>query len=458
VRVLDLTVEGIGLRRISARGDLYLYGLSPEQFRSRIESERPDLVAISCLFSGQIVDILNICRQVKQVSPDIFTLLGGTHPTFMAREIMQNHREVDFILLGESDASFPLLIRALNGEGDLSRIDGIAFRGNGNEVVNPKTHYIENLDEIPFPALDLLPMETYYRIHKPISSIVLGSLPESRRFAPMITSRGCPFRCRFCSSTRYWGYRYRYRSAANILEEIEERVERYGIGEIQFLDDNLTVNRARALELFRGMIDRKLPIRWCMPNGVQVSTLDDELLELMRRSGCYEMNLAIESGCQDVLDRIIQKPLKLSSVDGVVRKAKSIGIRLNAFFMIGLPGETPAQIRKTLEYARRSDVDFPILFKTNPLVGSEVHRICVEKGYISRNYELQDNDFFKARFDSDQFDRKTIDRLAARHYFWVYRRMLLRNPRRFFRVFLPIMVKMPVRFLSFAIRKLARTL
>ena len=456
VHILDLSIEGYGIQRYFKNSDLSFYGLEPQKIISYLDLYKPDLVGFSCLFSGQIRDILEMCRIIKDYNPEIMTLIGGTHPSFLARELLEKEPCVDIISIGESEETLRNLILSSHKEG--YNPDGICFRDKDKIHYFPKTRFISQLDDLPFPARDLLPIEKYFSIGRPINSIVMGSKPTSNRVLSMITSRGCPFRCKFCSSTKYWGNQYRFRSAENVLKEILFLKEKYNIGEVQFIDDNLTINRERAKKLFLGMIEHKINIKWCTPNGIQVATLDPELLELMKESGCYELNLAIESGVQEVLDNIIQKPLKLKDVPPVISKAKSLGIRLNAFFMIGLPGETKEQILATLRYARNSGIDYPVLFKTNPLVGSDVYDLCLEKGYISSSYNFTNNDFFRARYNSDQFKKEWLDKLASRHFLWIYARMLLKDPRRFFRYFLPIFLHTPFRLIRFIINKLVKCL
>jgi radical SAM superfamily enzyme YgiQ (UPF0313 family) len=217
--------------------------------------------------------------------------------------------------------------------------------------------------------------------------------------------------------------------------------ERYRVGEIQFIDDNFTLDRDRAFRLFRMMIEKKLELGWCAPNGVQIDTLDDRMLESMRASGCYELFFAVESGCQEVLDRIVRKPLDLSRVPGLVKKARGLGIRVNAFFMIGLPGESLSQVRQTLRFAREIGVDFPIVLTACPQEGTEIRSVCEKEGWLSQEEDVFSTNYFSGRIQTPAFSPAQIDRLNAAHYRRFFLKMLLTRPARMLGTLLPAIVR-----------------
>jgi radical SAM superfamily enzyme YgiQ (UPF0313 family) len=189
--------------------------------------------------------------------------------------------------------------------------------------------------------------------------------------APILTTRGCPYDCSFCSSTKLWGKRLRTRSPENVVDEIELLVKEFGVREIHFEDDNFTQKRGHVRRVCEEILERDLRIVWSCPNGVRIDTLDDELLALMRRSGCHSVGLGIESGSQEVLDRN-HKRLDLKQVPEQVDMIRAHGIAAHGFFIIGMPGETEKTVRQTAGFARKVRFDRANFSLLSPLPGTEI--------------------------------------------------------------------------------------
>ncbi|UCD84418.1 MAG: cobalamin-dependent protein, partial [Deltaproteobacteria bacterium] len=375
VKLLDTTIEGH--RNIENLGNGHVrYGLMDEEIKKIISDYSPDMVGVTCLYSSQMPFVRKICQLTKEINTKIITIIGGTHPSFLVSDSLKD-KSIDFIILGEGEDTLPSLLNQLNNNHDYTDLDGIAFQKDGQVQINPRTKYIENLDNLPFPAWELLPISKYSKINIPMSITF-----KSKYRAPIMTSRGCPAKCIFCSSVNFWGHRYRSRSPENVINEIELLVKEYKIKEIQFLDDNLILNKERAKEIFQGIIDRKLNIFWNTPNGIALWKLDEELLQLMKASGCYELTLAIESGDQEVLSNIIKKPLNLDRVESLTRSIQKLKIRTHSFFIVGFPGETKENIHRTLSFARKLRLTSSWVFIANPLPGTKLFEICKEKGYL----------------------------------------------------------------------------
>jgi len=386
-------------------------GLSYDEIMARVEQERPDVVGISCIFSNQWPAVKELTRRIKHLSPDILVATGGTHPSFLPERCLKGS-EIDFIMLGEADRSFPEALDRIRQGRPLADIDGIAFRDGDTIRVNPKSSLIKNLDELPFPAHDLFPPETYFRIALPMEYTM-----RSNRALPIITSRGCPCRCTFCSSTHHWGRNYRSRSPENVMAEIEWLVSRFGVRDLKFQDDNLTADRERARKIFKEMTQFNPRIYWNTPNGIAVWTLDDEMLGLMKESGCYEIVLAIESGDQEVLSKLIRKPLKLDKVEEVNRLARQHGIDRIAFFIIGFPGETRAQIQNTVRFSRKLKLDWCNIFIYNPLPGSEMYEECLRRGYITEDSFFQAGNFyFTSILNTEEWTSRELETIIRREY------------------------------------------
>jgi magnesium-protoporphyrin IX monomethyl ester (oxidative) cyclase len=377
LNILDALIEGDIKEGAPLKGGEWIrYGLTDDAISKMIKAFTPDVLLVSCLFSAMQMDAANVCRIAKETDPDIVTVVGGAHAGGMAPEFINQHRDVDFVVQGEGEVTLLDLLNQLKGGQDFSGLDGIAYRENGSSRYIPKSKYIEQLDEIAFPARHLFAMEKYF------ASASSHSTFRDSPFTQIITSRGCPCKCTFCALGNHWGNRQRMRSAANVLDEIEVLVSHYGVREIHFEDDNLTADKKRAMDIFDGMIERGFDISWNVPSGMAVYTLDEELIEKMKESGCYSVSLAIESGNQQVLHKLMNKPVNLKTVPHLAKKIREVGMDARGFFIIGYPDETRETIRQTIDFARELELDWSYFFIASPLPNTKMYRTCIEKGYI----------------------------------------------------------------------------
>ena len=446
VGLLDSVVEA-PYQETTVDEHISRFGLTYEQIMHRIRAFKPDAVGLSCIFSNQWPAVRELSRRIKAETPEMPILCGGAHPTFLS-ELCMKDAPVDFILKGESEESLVDLLGRLRDGRPVEDVDGLVWRENGAIRQNPKTGFIQDLDKLPFPAHDLLEPERYFKLALPMAYEF-----KSPRNLPIVTSRGCPCSCTFCSSTQLWGRRYRVRSAENVLKEMDWLVERFGIKELKIQDDNLTVNRERAKKIFQGMIERPWRLNWNTPNGIAVWTLDEEMLGLMKRSGCYEIILAIESGSQEVLTKLIKKPLKLEKVREVNRLAKKVGITRTAYFIIGFPGETREQIDRTVKFARELRLAAWALFIYNPLPGSELFRESLRLGYTTEESFFEaGNQYFSTKMSSAEWTATELEALIRREYVLSYFIGMIFNPADFFRRYFLFLRYRPSFLKYFAIR------
>jgi len=410
VSLLDSVIEGFK-EEVTLEDGRVRYGISSEEIARRVAEYNPDFVGISCLFSSQHDFAEEMMKLVKNINPGIVTAAGGSHPTLLSEQVIANEY-LDFIVLGESDFSILDLMKALES-GDMSKADGIVYKKDGKIKTVPKSGFIKNLDSIPLPARHLLPMDKYSE-----EGTAHGDSIEASPYTSIMTSRACVISCSFCSSKSFWGKTYRTRSAKNVVDEIEHLIKDFGIREIHFEDDNLTADKKRAKEIFHMMLDRKLNIPWATPSGIALYTLDDEMIELMKESGCYRISLAVESGCQDVLDNIIEKPLKLGKVREQVKKIKEVGLKTHAWYTIGYPDETLEQIYETIRYARELATDYASFNIVTPLPGSKVYEIAKERGLIKEPMEWSKLELGKGMISTEIFSTEDIKLL--RKDAWLY--------------------------------------
>jgi magnesium-protoporphyrin IX monomethyl ester (oxidative) cyclase len=270
--------------------------------------------------------------------------------------------------------------------------------------------FLMELDRLPHPARHLLPMNEYFLKDRPH-----GTATRHKRSTPIITSRGCPAKCTFCSIHTVWGREFRGRSGANVLEELRLLVDRYAIKEIQIEDDNLTYNKPRAHEVLDKIIEADLGLSFTTPNGIAAWVLDRPLLEKLRKSGFYRLTIAVESGNQQVLHDIVKKPLQLKKVEEVVAMAKDLGFELDTFFVVGFPGETKEQIQDTFDFANKLSVDNAKFFIATPYPGTELYKIASESGYLAEGFDFHNGlSFTKGQISTPDFTADELETMVAR--------------------------------------------
>ena len=386
VQILDAFIEGWEQERRINENKI-LVGLTFEQIREVVARVNPDVVGITSMFTSQRKNAHQVARVVKEVDSQIVVVLGGAHPT-SAPELVMEDPCVDVAVLGEGENVIAPLICCIESGGDLRKLDGIAFRDEaGHPVVIQKTSAVDNLDALPFPARHLLPMEKYFA-----AGVRHGGVGKGKRAVSMITSRGCQYRCNFCTAYKVFTRRPRMRSIENVLAEIDDLLDKYRIDEIFFEDDQIIAKQRRAGDLFDAMAQR-YQLYWDTPNGVSPWLLDDEILGKMKAAGCYRVNIAIESGNQWVLDNIIDKPVKLDEVPELVNAIRRHDMEVGTYLVVGNIGheavETLDQIRESFAFCRKLKV-FPHASLLTAYPGSEVLEIAKEKGYLIPGFDWDD--------------------------------------------------------------------
>jgi magnesium-protoporphyrin IX monomethyl ester (oxidative) cyclase len=410
---------------IKIKGRIHL-GQKWEDISDDIKRSKPDAVGISCPFSCQSRNDHKVAELVKAYDTDVPVIMGGAHPSTLPKSVLQD-QNVDYVVIGEGELTMLNLLKTLSKGASFNEIDGFAYREKGKTVINPKKKFIEDIDSLPLPARHLLPMKEYFNAEAPHG-------PELMRkpFTSMITSRGCPFNCVFCSIHTIWGRRWRPRSPDNVLLEIEHLIDVYKIREIHFEDDNLTLDKRRMEKICDLILDRGLDIKWFTPNGVAIWTLDKNLLEKMKKSGCYKLCFGIESGCPQTL-QFIKKPINLTHARQVIHWANDVGIWTHGFFVIGFPYETKEAIYETLRFAVESDLDFASFFIATPLPGTRLLEIVKKEGLIENALNWADLDVFNATLNTKFFTVEEINSLQRNLYVSFLRKRILNGlqPRKF---------------------------
>lgn len=434
VRLLDAFIEGMGNDR-QVDDERVLIGLTPAEIKSKIVEFSPHLVGVSSLFTLQRKNAHAVCRLAKEVDSGIITVMGGPHPTAEPRMVLED-RAVDFVVLGEGEETIFELLKYLESGADSSSIEGLAFRSDDMIVINQRKRFIEDLDSIPFPARHLLPMERYFR------SRYSHGLNRRSPYASILTSRGCPYTCTFCSTHKVWSRKYRARSAENVLGEIKFLVEHYGVKELLIEDDNMLLDKARAHAIFDGLIKAKYDLIWRTPNGVALATLDEEMLDKMKASGCYQIGIGVESGNRHVLKNIIKKPVDLEKVASIVRYARRIKIETIIFLVVGMPGETLGQMRDSFAFARSLGLhNAQHISIATPYPGSELYDMCESRGYFRKDFNYDRLSMRKAHIDTEDWTGEDVLRLLAEERKKNYLGCLFKDPALFFKALVPDKLK-----------------
>ncbi len=406
VEMLDCPSEGYDTL-VDIGKDRYVYGLTEDIIRKRIESFQPDVVCISCLFSTLENRMIRVADIVKSIDPDIVTVCGGPHVSAFYERITRNPA-VDFCINGEGEFVTLELLDAINGKRSFSSVHAISYKSAGKLIVQPRTSWIQDLDTVPHPARQLVDMDKYFTIGKTQGLRLDGA--QHPRLAQLTTSRGCPFQCTYCAKNVTWGKSYRTRSAENVIDEIEQLVGTFGANRLAFQDDNFTADMGRAETIFDTMIERKIPVTWEAHNGLGVNFLSPPLLEKMRASGCESFTIAVESANSPRL-RKVRKPNYIKLAPPIVDKARELGIEVRGFFMIGFPGETLDEVWRTVEYARSLDLAVTAFAVVTPLPGTVLYNECVDAGLIDET-TIDYEDFSFGGFDL-QLSEVPVDQLKC---------------------------------------------
>lgn len=389
---------------------------------------RPAIVGISAV-TASVLRGYELAVQIKNVFPDTITIFGGPHPSAMPEEV-SGWEAVDFAVIGEGEKAITELCKwYLSGKisSTLKKIPNLCYQYNGgfvrNQTISPLSS--EDLDQLPSPAFHLLDIERIF------SKFRHGLFQKGKRILPIMGSRGCPNQCTFCC--RVMGKKIRYRSTDVVLKEIEGLISKYNLDEIWFEDDNFTANSQRAHLILDSLIERNLGVYVKFANGVRADGVNSEILEKMKRAGCYSISFGIESGSPRIL-KLMKKNLSLDKARANVNLAKSLGFLVGSNCILGYPGETVKDINESLDYFISLDLDSMAVVNLIPFPGTEARELCIEKGYLTPEASNWDNYVFdiqnpKILIETEFLSRGTLRKKINE----VYRRIYL-NPKRMYRI------------------------
>jgi len=392
--ILDCVAEGWRVRQRD--GEFTRIGLTDLQILERVRKAKPEVIGVTSEFTGFERDSLRIAALVKEAMPSIPVLFGGADATARASEFIAN-ANVDLVIRGEGEQT---LCRVVDYFQKHSRLP-LDFPGTSAKGQhNPPAEEIANVDEIPMPARDLLRMDIYLEDQTPL-------MPYAKRrpIGFMISSRGCPYNCVFCSTTKIWR-RWRARSAEKVVDEIAFLVKTYGVREIAFQDDSFMVDPDRVRRICEEIIRRKLNISWSVPPGIQANRLSDELLRVMKKSGFYRACFPIESGDPELLEWI-RKPVDFEEVETAIKLCHRHGIWTYGNFIIGFPRQSADSIEKTLQYAINCQLDMINVYIAQPYAGSDLYQEFVDLGLLDPE-RAQASTVFDSKYNTVHFTAQEL--------------------------------------------------
>lgn len=328
---------------------------------------KPDLVALTAL-TPTIGRALETAQVVKETLPDSIVVMGGYHPTFNFIETLEDEN-VDIVIRGEGEYIMLNLVQALENQSSLHDVKGIVFEDKNSKeiVVNPEAPLIQDLDELPFPALNLLPMKKY------------RLLDMDTHMTTMITTRGCPMQCSFCSSAAMHGKKIRERSVENIVDEIEYLKTNYDIDTIAFMDDTFTLKKRKVMAICDEILKRNIEIMWGCTS--RVDTLDEKLLKKMKEAGCITIFIGVESADQQQLDNMC-KNTTIAKIENAFKIAHKLKIRTIASVALGMPGDTKEIMNKTVKFVHKLKPNYAIYSLATPYPGTRFYKEAFEKNLI----------------------------------------------------------------------------
>lgn len=336
-----------------------------KEFSEEIKNRSPDIISISAL-TPTINKALETAKTAKEVLPNSIIVMGGYHPTFDFEETLKNDF-VDIVIRGEGEYVLRDLVETIENNGDLREVRGIVFKEDDNIVLNPNADLIYDLDALPFPAFDLMPMDKY------------KLLDMDTHMATMITTRGCPMKCSFCSSAAMHGKKMRQRSVDNILAEIDFLREKYDINTIAFMDDTFTLKKSRLMEFCDKLKQKDYEIMWGCT--ARVDTLDEEVLKNMKESGCITVFMGVESVDQNQLDSM-DKGITVPKIENAFKMSRKLGIRTIASVALGMPGDTKKIMNKTIKFVHKLKPNYAIYSLSTPYPGTRFYKESFEKNLI----------------------------------------------------------------------------
>ncbi|MFH1454657.1 MAG: radical SAM protein [Armatimonadota bacterium] len=393
IKIFDALSSGVICK--SENSNEIHFGAGWDEIKEVVQKFNPDAVGITSQFTSQVSGVIKTAGIVRNINDKIPVIIGGPHASIMPETFLDGNNLADIVVRGEGEQVFAVALDRIMHGLSFDGVPGIMYKENGKIIQNAPSVFIENLDELTFPAYELVDLEEYFKCYeKGLSGRVAYKYPGSERAVSMITSRGCPFDCVFCSIHLSMGRKHRVHSSDYVAKHIKYVVEKYGVKHIHFEDDNLTLDTERFESILDKLIENNVKFTWDTPNGIRADSLNKRILEKCKQTGCSYLRIGIESADEYVCNKIIRKKLNFDKIIEFIKNCQDTGIDLEAFYIIGFPGENIEQMKKTIDFAIQLQEEFNVfpydVFTATPLPGTDLYKTCLNKGYLTRQLSLVD--------------------------------------------------------------------
>lgn len=344
-----------------------LYNLGHEKVANLASKINPEVIGVTAT-TATIENALKYIKAAKTFLSNTLTVIGGPHPTFLPLETLKSEESLDVVVEGEGEETIVDLVSKFENQEKtkLSEVLGISYRENNKIKQNRPRPLIKNLDNLPFPARHLVPFSSYKTSKSQAGGI--------------ITSRGCIFSCKYCSSSLIMGKKFRVRNPQNVVDEIQDIVENYNIEELAFLDDIFMLNKKRAMEIADEIKERGLDLKFIASSRVDM--INKPFLEHLKNAGMSTLYCGVESGSQRILD-LMGKGITLKQAEDSIKTSRDVGLDVMGSFVIGYPGETSAEIDQTIDFSIKLDPDYSQFSIITPFPGTPLYHELKEKGLLA---------------------------------------------------------------------------
>lgn len=399
--------------------DCNVLDITPEKLLEHTDLSGYRLIGLQA-FSMDMIQLKKYIDVIKAVNMDIPVIVGGPAPSSDPEGVVSFLGNVDFIAIGEGEQATLGLLSCINaGVVDYQKLKdtpNLAWVENG-DLFRTSHAYVEDLDEVGAPDWDGLNPGLY-------SNAVHGFYYRKMPVYPILVSRGCPFKCSFCGGRIITGYKVRYRSIDSVIDEIEYLNKKYNMQEFQIIDDNFTASPAKAKELADKLAERELDLYWTCPNGLRIDTLNSELLDSMKKSGCYEIAVGIESGDKGIL-KDMGKHLDPAKVEEKIQLIRSKGISITGFVMVGYPGDTRETLKRTMDFVLKLPLIRISLTRFIPLPNTPITDRLIASGAIKQ----QDMTFSYMDYGKFNYIPPGFTAFQLRYYYLLFFLRFLLRPR-----------------------------
>ena len=371
--------------------------LTPSDFEREISKHQPKVVGITST-TLTYKSALKVAEKAKKVHPNCITVLGGCHATFWDDRTLEECPQLDIIVRKEGEYTLLEILDRLKENKSINNVRGTTCRKNGKIIRNADRSYIENLDELPFPAHHLLPLKHLRK--------------QGKVIFPLTTSRGCVYWCSFCTAVRMFGRRYRMRTPKNVVDELQFLTERYGANQFTFYDDAFTVDQSRVHEICEEIQNRRLKIMWDCETRVDMVT--NALLQKMREAGCIAVWFGVESGSQSIINNM-EKSINLAQTRRAFKWANEAGLMTVASVILGFPGETKETALKTVKFVEELNPTDVGYYVATPYPGTPMYEYVKEKGWL----KITDFDRYDTAtpiFESPTLSMKDLGEIREKAY------------------------------------------